>query len=54
MSKDKVESVLGVDLYKDFCEVKDQLQPNTSSMGFLTSVYSRMSFWPKKMFRKVL
>lgn len=33
-SKDKVESVLGVDLYKDFCEVKDQMWLDTSIYGF--------------------
>ena len=33
-SRDKVENVLGVDLYKDFCEVKGQLQLNTSMYGF--------------------
>ena len=34
MSRDKVESVLGVDIYKDFCEAKNQLQFDTSLYGF--------------------
>ena len=29
LGKDKVESVLGGDFYKDFCEVKDQLKLDT-------------------------
>ena len=34
LAKDKVESVLGTEFYKDFCDVKDKLKLDTSMYGF--------------------
>ena len=34
LTKDKVESVLGRDLYVEFCDVKDKLKLDTSMYGF--------------------
>ena len=38
--------------FKGFCEVKDQLQPDTSMYEFFDKRAMKMSFWQKKFFLK--
>ena len=54
VSRDKVESILEAEFYKDFCEVKDQLQLDTSMYGFFDKCALANEFLTKKFFPKVL
>ena len=50
ISRDKVESVLEVEFYKDFCEIKDQLQLDTSIYRFFDKCALVNEFLTKKKF----
>ena len=50
ISRDKVESVLEVEFYKDFCEIKDQLQLDTSIYRFFDKCALVNEFLTKKNF----
>ena len=50
VSRDKVESVLEVEFYKDFCQIKDQLQLDTSMNRFFDKCALANEFLIKKNF----
>ena len=48
LTRYKVESVLGKEYYNDFCDIKDELKPDTSFYGYFNKCFKANALTAKK------